>query len=130
MLEQTRYAVNCLKSLGLRRNQFSCTTERHYIGKHPETGRAMYEYGQVNIYLKFRVQNPVDFAIESAKAGLYPTLAKAGVDGKRLVHIHLNSHRLGKKTITLLDSTRKNEWGGCCVEHFSIEEFEQFKEQI
>lgn len=48
---QAKDAIRRLKLAGWQRNQFSVKTERKYVGNHPVTGKAMYEYGNVSIIL-------------------------------------------------------------------------------
>ena len=51
MLEQTQRAIGAMKASGFDRHDFKARVERHYIGRHPETGRKLYEYGDAIVYL-------------------------------------------------------------------------------
>ena len=49
MLIQTKQAIDNLKIAGFRRSEFSVRAERNYVGRHPNTGKQMFEYGKPRI---------------------------------------------------------------------------------
>lgn len=51
MFVQTKRAIDKLKKSGLSRDEFKVNTERNYIGRHPKTGKQMFEYGEARIVL-------------------------------------------------------------------------------
>lgn len=71
MLIQTKNAVEKLKKAGLKRNQFRVQVQRNYIGRHPETGKQSFEYGNVNIFIRDLSISGIDWAKKIAETGLY-----------------------------------------------------------
>jgi hypothetical protein len=49
---QAQNTINKLLSAGWKRNQFSVRTERINFRRHPDTGKQVYEYGDVIISLR------------------------------------------------------------------------------
>lgn len=68
---QAQGAINKLKAAGLRRSQFSVRTERQDVGQHPDTGKAIYEYGNVQIILRDTNEKLLPYAPAIAEAGLH-----------------------------------------------------------
>jgi hypothetical protein len=112
MLAQTKHAVDKLKTAGFKRSEFSVQTERIYNGKHPDTGRAMYEYGNAYISFKCSRARQVEMAEAMARAGLHVTFF-ARENGQYHGPSVTNDHSgQGKIEVIHLHPELKNSWGG------------------
>lgn len=71
MLTQTKTTIEKLKKAGLKRNQFRVQVQRNYIGRHPETGKQCFEYGNVDISIRDLSISGLDWAKKIAETRLY-----------------------------------------------------------
>lgn len=103
---QAQSAIDKLKQAGLKRSQFSVTTERRYCGKHPDTGKEMYEYGDAQIHLKGVWKNLLPFAEAMAKAGLHVEIWKFDTVTSMCV-----TDEYGKSGLWKMDWTDTDDYG-------------------
>lgn len=71
---QAQSAIEKLKAAGLKRREFRVATERRYIGKHPNTGKQTYEYGDVVITVFSPKLRQLQLARAMAAQGLHVTI--------------------------------------------------------
>lgn len=84
--DQVKRTVSALKASGLKRSEFSVQAERKYIGRHPETGRAMYETGFAIIMVWVSIARQIELADTFAANGLGVDLYTLE-DGRRNIHL-------------------------------------------
>lgn len=76
MTEQTKNAIKAMLESGFNRSDFSARVERIYQGKHPETGKAMYAYGNVEVDMKCHKDITIANAEAMADNGLHVIIPK------------------------------------------------------
>ncbi|KKN29319.1 hypothetical protein LCGC14_0845290 [marine sediment metagenome] len=93
--EQVKRAIKALKNAGYARKEFSVQVERIYQGLHPETKKAMYAYGNAEVYIRASIKRQLELAQAVADNGISVTIPV--YDGRNLFPLYNTGYRPNPK---------------------------------
>lgn len=106
---QAQNAIDKLKAAGFKRREFRVRTDRRYIGRHPDTGRQMFEYGDVSISLRAPKIRQFQLVRQMAEQGLHINLYQ--FEDGHLAYPHVYDVYWLKPGIYLEIAGQVNEYG-------------------